>query len=459
MSAEAAPPILPSPPAPPKADAPTRGADDGSFGAMLASADQSAVPSGQENKAADSAPTANAPAASVETTPDPTAAAKPSADVKPTAPGLLALQLQDPEPQTTAAAGPLDIRPPPVAAETPPVVAASAPVEPPPVAAAKGAPAKAEPSVEVKVAAEDTPPQAAPTIAPTSPQSKIKAATTNAPKDDSKDEEPVTSDAAPVVDAALAAQIPAPAQPAAAQTTQGEARPDVLAAAAPRAVPKLPADAPPTDDTTPPAKAGDSNATPRAAHANEGKGAPTPSAAVLAAAADVASRADSSAAAPASSIIAPQAAMPVASPPPHGAALSPASVAVAQEIVRRFDGGNTSFQVRLDPPELGRVDIRLEVSRDKKVTATISADNAVTLSDLRGSVRELQRALTDAGLDLADNGLSFQDRRDSQSSAMAQQQNLRGANRSADESLVPAPTPARPFGVERWGGSRVDVWV
>src|SRR5213075_2500843 len=60
-------------------------------------------------------------------------------------------------------------------------------------------------------------------------------------------------------------------------------------------------------------------------------------------------------------------------------ARAPAAAQVGGEIIRRFNGQDTSFQLRLDPPELGRVDVRLDVSRDHRVTAVISADSPQAL--------------------------------------------------------------------------------
>ena len=80
---------------------------------------------------------------------------------------------------------------------------------------------------------------------------------------------------------------------------------------------------------------------------------------------------------------------------------------VAQHVIRRFDGKSTSIEVRLDPAELGRVSVKLDVGADSRVTAIVAADNPATLSDLMRSARELERALESAGLELTQGGLSF----------------------------------------------------
>jgi flagellar hook-length control protein FliK len=73
---------------------------------------------------------------------------------------------------------------------------------------------------------------------------------------------------------------------------------------------------------------------------------------------------------------------------------------------RAVDGGRV-FDIRLDPAELGRVEVRLEMGSDNSVRALLSAERADTLAELQRSARDLEKALADAGLDLAEDGLSF----------------------------------------------------
>lgn len=80
---------------------------------------------------------------------------------------------------------------------------------------------------------------------------------------------------------------------------------------------------------------------------------------------------------------------------------------LAATMMRRLDSGSKQFTMRLDPPELGQVEVRLTVAADKKVRAVVSADRPEALADLVRSARELMRALAEAGLDLEDNGLTF----------------------------------------------------
>lgn len=136
-----------------------------------------------------------------------------------------------------------------------------------------------------------------------------------------------------------------------------------------------------------------------------------------------------------------------------------AATQVGREIIRRFDGGNTSFEIRLDPAELGRVEVRMEVSRDHRVTAVITADSPQALTELARHARELESQLQSAGLQLSDNGLSF-DLRQQTNGREAQEASASqpgGSEQAAPEQQV--TQTARPIGFERWRGVRVDMMV
>lgn len=82
---------------------------------------------------------------------------------------------------------------------------------------------------------------------------------------------------------------------------------------------------------------------------------------------------------------------------------------LAAQVVRNFNQGQRQFEIRMDPPELGKIDVKLHVnSSDNRVHAVLSAERPETLADLQRSSRELERALAEAGLDLGDSGLEFE---------------------------------------------------
>lgn len=98
---------------------------------------------------------------------------------------------------------------------------------------------------------------------------------------------------------------------------------------------------------------------------------------------------------------------------PAASALAGASAAavpiagLAVAIAARAQAGSNQFEIRLDPPELGRIDVRLGIDRDGQVTSHVTADRADTLALLQNQQPQLERALEQAGLKTADNGLQF----------------------------------------------------
>jgi len=80
---------------------------------------------------------------------------------------------------------------------------------------------------------------------------------------------------------------------------------------------------------------------------------------------------------------------------------------LAVQIASQFRNGSSKFDIRLDPPELGRIEVQLEVAKDGRVRALVSADNQDTLDLLQRDQRFLQKSLSDAGLDVDQGGLEF----------------------------------------------------
>ena len=78
---------------------------------------------------------------------------------------------------------------------------------------------------------------------------------------------------------------------------------------------------------------------------------------------------------------------------------------LAVEIATQAHAGNNHFEIRLDPPELGRIDVKLDVDRDGNVTTRLVVDRADTLDLLKRDASTLERALQQAGLKTSDNAL------------------------------------------------------
>jgi chemotaxis protein MotD len=106
-----------------------------------------------------------------------------------------------------------------------------------------------------------------------------------------------------------------------------------------------------------------------------------------------------------------------------------AGLAVA--IAVRAQAGANQFDIRLDPPELGRIDVRLDVDSNGQVTTHMTADRADTLQLLQNQQPQLEQALNQAGLKTADNGLQFSLRDQSLS---GQNQSFTGQNGSGSQT-------------------------
>ncbi len=93
---------------------------------------------------------------------------------------------------------------------------------------------------------------------------------------------------------------------------------------------------------------------------------------------------------------------------PMAAPATPVPIAgVAIEIAAQALSGKNRFEIRLDPPELGRIDVRLEIDNEGHVKSRLIVERAETLDMLRRDAPQLARALQQAGLKTADNALEF----------------------------------------------------
>ncbi len=79
---------------------------------------------------------------------------------------------------------------------------------------------------------------------------------------------------------------------------------------------------------------------------------------------------------------------------------------LALHIAARWAKGESRFTIRLDPPELGRIDVNLNVNSHGHAQAVLAVEKPQTLELLLRDAPTLERALKDAGLELGGN-LSF----------------------------------------------------
>lgn len=81
---------------------------------------------------------------------------------------------------------------------------------------------------------------------------------------------------------------------------------------------------------------------------------------------------------------------------------------VSDKLLQRFDGKNSSFEIRLDPAELGKVDVRVEVDSDGRVQAVLAARDPAAAEALMRGAKTLENALMQAGLNLGEGGVQIE---------------------------------------------------
>ncbi len=87
---------------------------------------------------------------------------------------------------------------------------------------------------------------------------------------------------------------------------------------------------------------------------------------------------------------------------------------LAVEIATRANKGERRFDIRLDPPELGRIDVRLEIDSKGNTTTKLIVERAETLDMLQRDARGLEKALQNAGLKTDAGGMQFSLQQDTQ---------------------------------------------
>lgn len=144
-------------------------------------------------------------------------------------------------------------------------------------------------------------------------------------------------------------------------------------------------------------------------------------------------------------------------------ALSQFSVpSIAVEIARQVTNGMNRFQIRLDPPEMGRIDVRLDMDGDN-VTARLTVDRRETLDLLMRDQRALERALADAGLNGKQASLEFSLRQDQEGagnghgSDQGRSDPVFGGSSDEREPNAPAAATAIYRGTVRPGGLDISV--
>lgn len=139
---------------------------------------------------------------------------------------------------------------------------------------------------------------------------------------------------------------------------------------------------------------------------------------------------------------------------------------VSVQIMKQTKAGTDTIKVQLKPVELGAIEIKLDVGKDGRVSAVVTADNQNTLDMLQKDSSSLHKALEDAGLKPDADSMTFNLRQNQQQQQQAQQNGNgttgnRRARLSAAEAADAAAGVAAAAAQARWSANRsgVDIKV
>jgi hypothetical protein len=153
--------------------------------------------------------------------------------------------------------------------------------------------------------------------------------------------------------------------------------------------------------------------------------------------------------------VVPTAAAPVASPPPSlvpvvHITVQPQQLArdVGRAMARQLGAAGNEVHIRLDPAQLGRIDVRLSFDDLGTLRAVVGAETAQVLDLLRRDSADLGRAMADAGVRSDSQSFRFEDRGGDARQDRPQPQRPRGAKHD-DRPDTPAADRFQPL---RWRG-------
>ncbi len=123
---------------------------------------------------------------------------------------------------------------------------------------------------------------------------------------------------------------------------------------------------------------------------------------------------------------------------------------VGLAIVRHADTGSGDVLViRLDPAELGKIEVRLRMDEARQLSADVTADQPATLELLRRDSDNLTRALNDAGFRADDQSLRFDQRGQGEQQGQQSRRVASHAYLTEDDaaaSSIPSPVQVRSSG-------------
>jgi len=138
--------------------------------------------------------------------------------------------------------------------------------------------------------------------------------------------------------------------------------------------------------------------------------------------------------------------------------------ALAAQIVKKLDGRASQFDVQLDPAGLGKVDVRIAIGADGRMSAAMSFDTPQAAAELRARAGELHQAMEQAGFDLS-GGMTFDVAGDRGQGGQAQNQQpdsgaaFRGRAFQAALDNTADVAPVSQLSLRRTSASGVDIRI
>lgn len=124
--------------------------------------------------------------------------------------------------------------------------------------------------------------------------------------------------------------------------------------------------------------------------------------------------------------------------------------------------GVDHINVQLNPPELGHVEVRMEVGPSGHFSAVFAADRPQTVDMLQRNAHELTRSLQDAGVRTDSGSLSFNLRGQNQQNSAFSNNFSSARTPGPSWSDTPTETPSIPTSIysnSSVGTGRVDIRV
>lgn len=100
----------------------------------------------------------------------------------------------------------------------------------------------------------------------------------------------------------------------------------------------------------------------------------------------------------------------------------------------RHQNGDSEMRIKMDPPELGNVTVKIKFGKDGSAQMHLTAERPETLAMLQRDVASLQKTLQEAGLEVSQDSLSFDLQEQGNSDFANSQGNNQGASNTMSQS-------------------------